>query len=512
MILLLNSAGIHQELGRDSLEQHQTLLPYGPAILVNTLKQSGFPSVFKDLRNLVSPTLSRQVEPTDFEKYFLDGEVSPLLQEFFDKAFAVIPEIEKVTLIAISVFCYLNYPYALVLAREIKNRYPKVKIILGGAFISVKNLEIPHYVDFYVKGCGAKPLIHLAEHIINQSPFKKDFPGIAFQENGRWICNSTNHEPAEDELLPDYSNLNLEAYTVENVKVLSKEAGKVLIVPYRTSKGCANNCSFCSGRFDSKLSFKSTEKVIRELMALKAMAANVFIRFTDASINNHPQKINEILDKMVEANLNLPWWGYVKVNGVNQEFLEKAAKSRCKILCWGVEHFSQHMLEIFNKRYKVEDAIQYIALAAKNGIECQVAVILNGPSETRADLKILEKNIRRFLKFPNVIFRIYSFLLEEGTGIYNNPEKYNIEILADTWTFYNMSGRQIEWKEKGLSIEAFKQKQNYHFKKYIELKNLVSANSRLRSMGIRLPVRFVSFLSILNYTLKHRLRSDSPHI
>ena len=500
-----------RKAGRFSLQSNNMLLPYGPAVIVSCLKQAGFDAFLLDLRNAIGTNTANNLTSNDFESWLEHDCVRSAMDNYLAECLKVLPNISNVKLIGISIFSYLAYPYALSLAKEIKRRHPEITMCLGGPYVSIKNLTLPDFVDFVVKGCGGQPMTHLANHLINGVEFNLSFPGLYYRNENGLVDNGPNHESADMEALPDFSDLNLDRYLVKKTKIAPSLKHNILFIPYRTSLGCSNTCSFCTGRLVSSLSFKSVDKVISELKILKSLHPNAFIRFTDASINNNPTLISRILDRIIAEKLEINWWAFIKVKGANTGFLDKAQKAGCMILAWGIENFSPHMISIYNKAFNPKDAIEYIQYASNLGIINEVYVIMNGPGETSNDIDITRKAVVRLSKHKNVFLKLFSFMLEEGSSIHTYPNKYNIEISKTrTQRLYDIRRDGEQWRDLSIDTTDYASIKRFRDKRIAQLINFISMSEHLRYYGLNLPFPSIFILSILyskTKQLKRTMRS-----
>ena len=490
MILIINSAGVRGIYSR-VIDRQSRYLPYASSVIVARLRKNGFPVIHKDLRNSITPILSRQLCFNDFEKWLNSDIKTPSMKEYLARSFDVFPDLAIVRMVGFSIFTHNNYFYALSLAKEIKKLDADIPICFGGCYITIKNLDIPQYVDFYIKGNGGEPICHLANHFINGKPLDKNIPGLSYIENRKTINNDKNQEPAELEELPDFSDLDLNRY-LRNIpkEVLRSNLDsndKFLIVPYRTSLGCYGNCTFCTGRLIDRLRFKSVKKVVEEIKALNSLHQNVLIRFCDSSINNNPKIISKVLDNLIEDNFKFHWNAYVNVNNMSFELLEKFAKTGCNLLAWGVESASPHMINVYNKRFDPLDAQNYIEKAAALGIKNVIFIMFNGPGENTEDLVTTEKFVRRFLKNKNVFFKFFTFALEEGSEIHINPKKYGIEINGRPEKNNYTKRELIKWKQIGLSTEDFEKKQERHSRRRKILQFYQRSVKYFQKNGVSIP-------------------------
>ena len=490
MILIINSAGVRGTQSR-VIERQSKYLPYASAIIVALLRKNGFNVMHKDLRNSVTPILSSQFSFNDFEKWLDLDSKTPLMKEYLARSFDVLPDLASVRMVGISIFTHNNFSYALSLAKEIKKIHPNIPICFGGCYITIKNLTIPDYVDFFVKGSGGEPICHLADHFINGAPLDNTIVGLSYIEEGKIINNGRNQEPAEREEMPDFSDLDLNRY-LRNIprEVLRSDidsTDKILTVPYRTSLGCYGRCSFCTGKLVDRLRFKSVEKVVEEIKATNSLHENVLIRFCDSSINNNPKIISTVFDNLMEDNFKFNWNAYVKANNIDFELLEKSAKTGCNLLAWGLESASPHMINVYNKRFDPLNAEKYIKKAAALGIKNVIFIMFGGPGENSDDLILTEKFVRRLIKNKNVSFQFFGFALEEGSEIHANPENFGIEITGRPRSKNYTEREQIKWREIGLSAKEFEKKQKIHRRKRKGLNFYQSTVKYLQGKGINVP-------------------------
>jgi radical SAM superfamily enzyme YgiQ (UPF0313 family) len=496
MILLINSAGISEEKSYAARRINSRILPYPSAVIVAHLRKRGFRVVHRDLRNSVSPRMSSQLPYHEFVEWLESGRETTLMKEFMERAFMELPDLNAVKMVGFSIFHFRNYLYALALAKKIKALHPDLPICFGGAFVTIRKLEIPSYVDFYIRGNGGGPICHLADHCVGGLALDEELAGLCYIKSGQLIDNGRNQEAADLEEMPDYSDLDLERYLTEN---LWEKNEKVLFVPYRTSLGCSNQCSFCTGRLVDGLRFKNADKVVQEIKTLKKIHDKAVISFADSSLNNNPRVLSGILDKLAEQGVDIKWFAYVNVKNMSFELLEKFASRGCISLYWGLESISRDMIGVFNKNYDAADAEAYLRKASALGIKNQASIIFNGPGEKIGDIVAIERFVGRLLREKNVIFRFYKFFLEEGTLMQKYPERFNIEILDRPGKDDYTRRESIRWKDAGLSPEAFEKKQAHHAERIRRLRRTCDTSESLRRKKLELPMGLVLLVSAVLY-------------
>lgn len=390
------------------------------------------------------------------------------MKEYLSKSLNSLPaKMEEIKLMGISIKSFIQYPYALALAKELNIRFPCIAICLGGCYITLSQHDFPGYISYIIKGNGGEPLCHLADHILNKSPYNPDFPGL-YKINGTNAPGNGKYQcPPDWERLPDYSDLNLEDYQGHpyyQILFNQRPTKPYLLFDYRTSMGCSNRCSFCKGREVDHLKFKSVRKVIHDLKGLQSLSPrygekDLCIAFVDNSINNSPKHLNDLLDGVLENNINMRWLAYAKVHQMTPDLLEKCARCGCKGIFWGIEAVTPRMLKIYNKQFNPEEAESCILKAAELKIVSFLSLIYNGPDETDEDFEALLNFLVKFSKYqPFVIPNLCEFLLEENSDIYNNPGNFNIELVRYNHDPYSSIRPSFEWKEIGIDLETLKKR------------------------------------------------------
>jgi ribosomal peptide maturation radical SAM protein 1 len=158
------------------------------------------------------------------------------------------------TLVGLTTSNYQLLP-ALWLAREIKKRWPDIRIVLGGAACNVpmgcRVQEGYPEVDVVVSGAGEEPLLSLAT--------RND------QDHQRLIINE--HSANLDALpIPDYGPFLRDALAFNGKR-------EKLMLAFESSRGCwwgeKSHCTFCGlNQLEMSFNRKSSERVVREIRTL----------------------------------------------------------------------------------------------------------------------------------------------------------------------------------------------------------------------------------------------------
>ena len=248
----------------------------------------------------------------------------------------------------------------------------KFKVIIGGIHASVMPDEAIKHADIVVIGEGEKIIVDILD--------------------GKHSKGILNGEPIDDIdtiPLPAYDLLNMDFY-------LSNDIPKILKVPQETrtgniltSRGCPFNCTFCHNSFRGlKFRMNSPEKVIEEIKLLKEKYRIDNLFFIEDNFFANLERVKKICELMIENDLVMPWGANSRVDNLDKEVLELAKKSGCVQITFGWESGSQRMLDIYNKRTKVEQNVESIKICNEVGISPNGTVMVGGPTETIEDLRM----------------------------------------------------------------------------------------------------------------------------
>ncbi len=121
----------------------------------------------------------------------------------------------------------------------------------------------------------------------------------------------------------------------------------------QTSRGCPMNCDFCSvTAFNgSHYRYRPIDEVIAEMKEIPQK--NIFILDDNIVGNNSMAQARtiELFKAMIDAGINKNWIGQASLNvSDNEEILEYAAKSGCKMLFIGIESELEDQLIGANKK------------------------------------------------------------------------------------------------------------------------------------------------------------------
>ncbi|MFH1671319.1 MAG: radical SAM protein [Candidatus Portnoybacteria bacterium] len=379
---------------------------------------------------------------------------------------------------------------ALELAKIIKRKYPKAKVIMGGVHSTVRPKEVleKSEVDFVVMGEGEHSFLDL---LSGGNP--GEIKGIGFKENGRAVINESG------ECIPDINVFPLPAYDLLPMERYYPALGSYKRKPsfgMITSRGCPGRCTFCKGNILGEvIRFKSPEKIIEEIEYLQKNYGIKDVTFYDDTFTSSKKRVMEFCRLLKDKSIDLTWCCFSRVDTVDLEMLREMKKAGCYQMMYGVESADPQILANINKRISLEKVEETVANTKKAGIEIRLAFMLGNPGETE---ETIQKTINYaiFLDPDLVSFNITTPY--PGTEMFEWARRKGY-LIHEFWSDYNLAKPVMDLptidSRKVLRYYKKAHRQFYFRPGYI-LKRLI----KIRSFG-DIKKNFQPFISLIKFNL-----------
>jgi len=342
---------------------------------------------------------------------------------------------KKPDLIGLSFLSTTSYPYAKILARQMRAADSKVKIAFGGVFASLNaqlvKMQVPE-VDFVCRGDGEQLLLDLMDRLDEPG----SVTGVTWQKDGKVQHNANRvlERNLDQWAFPDRESLPLdfvESMPLDVPAVLSMDRFTTM----QTSRGCPWPCVFCDIPIfnEGKWRSRSPQHVIDEFKHLTDLGYGS-VYFVDDHFLLQPKRIEAICDGLIAQKNKIKYGLEGRVDSVAQHLFPKLAKSGCRTVMFGIESGSQKILDRLKKEQTLQDIETAVDNAKKSGIEIVHGFFVVGiPDETEADL-------RATFKFASKI-RIDSFgfnrmCVYRGTPLWQEYVRRNLVNDAQDWYKY----------------------------------------------------------------------------
>ena len=202
------------------------------------------------------------------------------------------------------------------------------------------------------------------------------------------------------------------------------------------SRGCPYNCAFCASKimWNRRVQYRNPDNIIAEIKELIEKYGVSHFRFQDDTLGAKPTWIMELCEKM--KPLNITWRGTTRVDCSPKDILQAMKDAGCYEIAYGIETLEDEILELNNKQITNEQIQEAVYTAKEVGLKTRLFFMIGLPGQ---GINIADEIIAFIKECKPTAVNLSTFVPLPGSDIYNNPSKYNIEIIEKDWHNYIMS-------------------------------------------------------------------------
>ena len=333
------------------------------------------------------------------------------------------------------------YNFVKDFSRVVKKKLPDLPIIVGNALsIScpetlLKNSE----VDVVVVDEGELTTAELVERIKDRKNYR-NIKGIWYKDEDGNI-----HSTPLRERIIDLDSLPFPAWDLINIPTYMKHTGpyldKGILSGWITAvRGCPFSCGYCSRSFGQKVTARSENNMIDEILEFKRLYNGSHFNIVDDLVMARPKLVRAFARSLIERNVNITWQCTGRVNLVDEELFALMKKSGCTTLSYGIESGSQKILDNMNKGATVEQAKRAIEITRKVGLNVGTPFMFGYVGEDRETVSETVNFIKEMKLKTTVLFFSTPY---PGTQLYDWARR-NGRIKYDEDTYISLLGNNAE--------------------------------------------------------------------
>jgi len=191
-----------------------------------------------------------------------------------------------------------------------------------------------------------------------------------------------------------------------------------------TSRGCPFRCAFCcKTKITEGVRYRSPDSIFSELIHLRDKYNIHQFRIIDDAFTVDRYRCEDLMK--LTAGQELYFTTILRADSiVSRDMLQVLYDGGVRVVSIGVESASQRILDLINKRERIEEIKQVIQWCHDVGVKIKVFIIFGLPGET---LETVEETKAFFREIKPDAYTLSSFIPLPGSDIYENPAKYGIK-------------------------------------------------------------------------------------
>ena len=338
-------------------------------------------------------------------------DLHPILQPYFDSMIDKILE-KNPDVVGMSLY-YCNFEPSVYVAKELKKRKPNLIIVVGGSATHHSLFKGHEIFDYVVNGEGEKAFLDILQSIED----KKDIEYNDQNENSKFVRQPENQRYNLSTLpLPDYSDFDFNQYKFPNGALCE------------ISRGCTAKCTFCEETHFWKYRQRNALSTLKEVEYMYYEHGTNVFWFIDSLVNGNLHELRAFVKGVAEKGLDIHWTGYSRCDGrMDAEYFRDLKAGGCEVLNYGIESGSQKVLDLMDKRVKIEEMEANFRDGHAAGVQAMTNWIVGFPNEGP---KEFEDSLTFMYRIRNQglisISQGTGFIVGVDTIVGQNFEKFNL--------------------------------------------------------------------------------------
>ena len=340
----------------------------------------------------------------------------------------------KPDIIGLSTTFILTPKHFIEVTSNLKEKFPNSFIVCGGhhvftTLLQMNENEKKKYLTESKADCfindsqGENALLELCKNFDNDI---SQIPNLIWKNKKNEIIFNHIH--------PEENDVNSTLIDFDHLE-------DPFIAHIRTARSCSFKCAFCSyPTIAGKLATMELENVFTTIRKAKEAGIKA-IFFTDDTFNVPKIRFEAIIDGMLERNLQIPWYSFIRCQYLDENLVHKMKASGCQGSYLGVESGSDDILKKMKKgsiSSFYRDGIKWLKDA---GITSVGSFIMGFPGETAETVEVT----REFIETSGIdYYYVQPFYYSHHTPIFKRAKDYDLTGEGLFWSHSTMN-----WKQAG---------------------------------------------------------------
>ncbi len=331
---------------------------------------------------------------------------------------------------------------ALRIAQVIKEKYPSIKIALGGGYVNTELRELSEprvfdYVDFITLDSGERPLLALIEHLNGQRGINRLVRTFIRNETGQvqYIQWAELDVPFEEVGTATWDGLPLGSYLslLDMLNPMHRLWSDGRWNKLTVAHGCYwKKCSFCDVSLDyiSRYETASASLLVDRIEQIVAETGQTGFHFVDEAAP--PKILKALAEELIRRQVVISWWGNIRFEKTfTPELAELLAQSGCIAMSGGLEVASDRLLALMEKGVTVEQVARVTKSFSDVGILVHAYLMYGFPTQTVQETVDSLEYVRQLFEngcIQSGFFHRFTCTVHSPVG--KNPGAYGIELIS----------------------------------------------------------------------------------
>jgi anaerobic magnesium-protoporphyrin IX monomethyl ester cyclase len=216
------------------------------------------------------------------------------------------------------------------------------------------------------------------------------------------------------------------------------DGGQTTII---ASRGCPWKCSFCAPH-PRKVRFRSPQNVIEELREIIERFGIYQFKWQDDTFTINQRWVLELCDLIKNKLPKTYHRCHTRVDSFTEEMAEAMHDAGFKILCFGIESFSQKVLDMNIKSVTIDQIENALTIAKKYNFTTMGFLIFGMPGEDWKSITETKEGIIRNKQKLDYL-NLATMVPLPGTPIYENPDQFNCQIVEKDFSRFWIVDHEI---------------------------------------------------------------------
>jgi ribosomal peptide maturation radical SAM protein 1 len=321
---------------------------------------------------------------------------------------------------------------SLALAKAIKQRYPAIPIVFGGASleddIAEEILRECPQVDYIHCGDAELSFPEMVRRL-NRGQSMEGLRGVMWRDRGNiaYAGRAPNFTAMDETPLPDFDEY-FYARREGGYEVCAEACEP--IIPIETARGCwwgeKHHCTFCGlNRSGMEFRAKSPDQVLDQLDRL----SRKYGVFCFNAIDNimAPEYASKLFGRLAEANTDLEIHYEIRPNFSRTQLGRMRKGGLCSVQP-GVESLATNVLKSMRKMTTGMRNVELIKWCTYYGIQCMYNILMRFPGETEEDYRQQAALVPKIVHLQPP-WGIVKARADRGSPMFTDPESQSIRRL-----------------------------------------------------------------------------------